>query len=189
VKTILICGAGPAGLLFTGYLRNVLDYDERILVSEPNAKKRELASRLGAEVIDPLSVDPVEAVLDITKGRQVEYVIEASGSGSVIALLPGLIRKQATVLLYGQGHAGHDMSLLNNVLFREPALIASVGASGGFTSEGRPEIYARALSLLEEGKVRVAQLITHRYDSLECAPGAFAGDHHAPDYVKGVVLI
>ena len=37
VRSVLICGAGPAGLLFTQYLRNVLGYEGFLFVSDPNA--------------------------------------------------------------------------------------------------------------------------------------------------------
>ena len=189
VRSTLICGAGPAGLLFAQYLRNALGYDGRLLVSEPNPRKRELAARFGAETIDPTASDVVDAVREQTEGRGVEYLIEATGSGRVMAVIPGLIRKQATVLLYGHGHAGTDMSLLNNVLFREPVLVASVGASGGFRTDGRPAVYARALSLIESGQIDVASIITHRYTQLEQVSRALADDWRAADYVKGVVTL
>jgi len=54
----------------------------------------------------------------------------SSGAGQVVASIPGLICKQATVLLYGHGHAGADLSVLNNLMFKEPVLVTSVGASG-----------------------------------------------------------
>ena len=189
VHAALICGAGPAGLLFAQYLRQALGYDGRLLVSEPNPRKRALAERFGAETIDPTGGDLVERVHELSGGRGVEYLIEATGSGHVLAVIPGLIRKQATVLLYGHGHAGTDMSLLNNVLFREPVLVASVGASGGFEADGRPTVYARALSLIESGRIDVASIITHRYTQLDQVPQALAGDWRADDYVKGVVTL
>jgi L-iditol 2-dehydrogenase len=189
VRTTLICGAGPAGLLFAQYLRNALGYNGRLIVSEPNPRKRGLAAQFGAETIDPTACDVVGAVSEMTDGRGVEYLIEATGSGRVMAVIPGLVRKQATVLLYGHGHAGTDMSLLNNVLFREPALVASVGASGGFRADGRPAVYARALSLIEQGSIDVASIITHRYTQLEQVPRALSDDWRAADYVKGVVTL
>lgn len=189
VRAILICGAGPAGLLFTQYLRQVVDYDGLLLVAEPNSRRRELAAGFGADVIDPGSVDLIEAVLEKTDGRRVEYLIEATGSGSVFELIPALIRKQATVLFYGHGHANTDLSVINNVLFKEPVLVASVGASGGFDEDGRPSTYRRALELIEQGRIKVAPLITHRYESLESAPRAFEGEHRASNYVKGVVTL
>jgi L-iditol 2-dehydrogenase len=189
VRCALICGAGPAGLLFVQYLRNVLGFDGLLLVSEPNARKRALAERFGAETIDPSATDPVEAVQERTQGRRAELLIEATGSGQVFASLPGLVRRQATVLLYGHGHAGADLSVMNGLQFLEPTLLSPVGASGGFEADGRPSTYVRALRLIERGTIDVASLITHRYTSLDSVPRAFAGDHQTPDYVKGVVTL
>ena len=190
VRSVLICGAGPAGLLFTQYLRNVLGYDGFLFVSDPNARKRQLAKNLGAdEAIDPHGSDLVEVVHERTGGKGVEYLIEASGSGEVFRSLPGLICKQATVLLYGHGHAGTDLSVLSGILFKEPVLVSSVGASGGFESDGRPSAYTRALNLIEQQRIDVAPLITHRYTSFADVERALAAEIHHDDYVKGVVVL
>ena len=189
VRAVLICGAGPAGLLFTQYLRTVLGYDGLLLVSDPNKLKQKMAKSFGAdEILDPWQCDIVEVVRKRTGGKGVQYLIEASGSGQVMASLPGLICKQATVLLYGHGHAGIDLSILNNVMFKEPVLVTTVGASGGFECDGRPSVYARALGLIEQRQIAVTPLITHRYTSLESLQNALANDIHAADYVKGVVV-
>jgi len=187
VRHAVICGAGPAGLLWVQYLRNVLGYDGLLLVSEPAAVKRALAQRFGADTIDPGASDPAEVVHERTHGRGAELLIEATGSGRAFAAIPGLVRKQATVVLYGHGHAGVDLSVLSPLQFLEPTLLTPVGASGGFEGDGRPSTYVRALRLIERGQVDVATLITHRYPSLDAVPRAFAGEHSAADYVKGVL--
>jgi L-iditol 2-dehydrogenase len=190
VRSILICGAGPAGLMFAQYVRRVLEYDGLLLVSEPNEAKRALALGFGADqVIDPGERDAVEAVQDHTDGKGVDCLIEASGAGQVLAFIPGLIRKQATVLLYGHGHAGVDLSVLNNLMFREPTLITPVGASGGFEKDGRPSVYLRSLNLIERHQIEVASFITHRYTSLDAVQDALIKDIYAPGYIKGVVTL
>ena len=190
VRSVLICGAGPAGLLFTQYLRNVLMYEGLLFVSDPNERKRQLAKTFGAdEAIDPIASDLVEVVHERTGGKGVEYLIEASGSGAVFRAMPGLIRKQATVLCYGHGHAGTDLSVLSGVFFKEPVLVSSVGASGGFESDGRPSVYVRALKLIEEQRIDIEPLLTHRYTSFEDVEKALSTDIHAADYVKGVVTL
>jgi len=190
VRSVLVCGAGPAGLLFVQYLRSVVRYDGALIVADPNTRKRQLAKEFGAsEVIDPAANEMVDAIREYTGGKGVEYLIEASGSGDVVALIPQLVQKQATVLLYGHGHAGTDMSVLNNLLFKEPKLVTSVGASGGFDTDGRPSVYRRALQLIEQNQIDVRSLITHRYSKLDDVETALSKDMHAADYVKGVVVI
>src|SRR5207302_242266 len=115
VRFAMICGAGPAGLLWVQYLRNVLGFEGSLLVSEPSAAKRALAERFGAETIDPTGAELVDIVAARTCGR--------------------------------------------------------------------------ALQLIERGAVDAASLITHRYPSLDAVPGAFAADHAAPGYIKGVVTL
>jgi L-iditol 2-dehydrogenase len=186
VRTVLVSGAGPAGLLFIQYLRKALGWDGPILVSEPNPLKRALAERFGGQALDP-QADVIEAVHDATAGRRVEYLIDASGAGDLFRQIPGLVRKQGTVLLYGHGHAGVDLSVMNNVQFLEPTLVSPVGASGGFLDDQRPATYDRALGLIESGRIDAGSIVTHRYTSLDDVPQAFGGAHKAPDYVKGVV--
>jgi L-iditol 2-dehydrogenase len=187
VRTILICGGGPSGLLFVQYLRRVANFDGRILVSEPSPLRRALAERFGAETIDPTATDLADEVAARSDGRRAELLIEASGAGSIFDAIPALVRKQGTILLYGHGHVGTDLSALNRVQFLEPTFVSPVGASGGHDAEGRPLTYVRALRLLEEGVIDVAPIISHRFHSLDAVPSIFAGAHRDPDFVKGVL--
>ncbi|AHG93143.1 Alcohol dehydrogenase GroES domain protein (plasmid) [Gemmatirosa kalamazoonensis] len=189
VRTVVLCGAGPSGLLFVQYLRNVLGFDGTLLVSEPSARRRVLAERFGGETIDPTSTPLADAVRDRTEGRMAELLIDASGAGAVIAAVPELVRKQGTVLFYAHGHAGVDLSVMNGVQFLEPTMLSPCGASGGFEPDGRPTTYVRALRMIESGRIDVGSLVTHRYHSLDAVPQAFAGDHRLPEYVKGVVVL
>jgi threonine dehydrogenase-like Zn-dependent dehydrogenase len=187
VRTAVVLGAGPAGLLFVQVLRHVLAFDGAIVVAEPSPHKRALAQSFGADAVTPGELR--ERVMARSGGRGAEFVVEATGAGGVFAAIPGLIRKQATVLLYGVGHGDAGLSLLNPMQWREAALVTSVGASGGFDDDGRPRIYRRAQELLAGGQVRVDAMLTHRYEGLAAVPQAFGGAHAAPEYVKGVAVL
>ena len=189
VRTILVQGAGPAGLLFMQVLRQCIAFDGLLLVSEPNPTRAALARRFGAEVIDPEQVDLADAVLDRSGGRGVELLIEASGSGRAFCEIPRLIRKQATVLKYGIGYGGSPLEWLNMLHWKEPTLLMPVGASGHFPQGGEPEVYRQALSLIEEGTIEVAPIVSHRYRGLSGLEAAFSHDHTRPEYVKGVALL
>jgi threonine dehydrogenase-like Zn-dependent dehydrogenase len=190
VKSVLICGAGPAGLLFTQYLRNVVGYAGLLIVSEPNAGRRALAEGYGATVaVDPTAADLVAAVQDLTRGERIHCLIEAAGVASIFTQIPGLLRKQGTVLMYGHGHHGVDLGVMNNVQFLEPTLVAACGASGAIDPDGRPRTYRQALEMVSGGLIDVARFVTHRYRGLAEVPRAFARDRFAPDYIKGVAVL
>jgi len=189
VRSILVAGAGPAGLLWVQVLRRVLGFEGRIFMSEPDDTKRELAAQFGAETIDPSKEDLVETIAAHTDGRRAEMLIDASGSGPLFEEVPGLVRKQSTIVLYGHGHAGVGMEVLNQVQWAEPTMISPVGASGGFDRDNRPTVYRRALRMIEEERIDVTSLVTHRYDGLDAVPRAFDGGHRVEGYVKGVALL
>lgn len=184
VRTAVVLGAGPAGLLFVQVLRHALAFDGTIVVSDPSPTKRALANALGAT-----AVAPHELAAAVHAHGAAEYLVEATGAGHVLATVPGLLKKQATVLLYGVGHGDAPLSLLNPLQWRELALVTSVGASGGFDADGRPSVYRQAQQLLASGQVQVASMLTHRYDGLHAVPRAFDGAHTSPDYVKGMAVL
>jgi len=189
IRSVLICGAGPAGLLFTQYLRNVIGYDGLLIVSEPSAFRRRLAADYGATVIDPASVDLIEAVEELTSGERIQLLIEATGVAQLFKQIPRLVRKQATMLLYGHGHHGVDLGVLNNIQFIELTMVTPTGASGGFDADGRSSVYRKSLELISDGKIDVSKFITHRYRSLESVTQAFTNDRLGADYIKGVAVL
>jgi threonine dehydrogenase-like Zn-dependent dehydrogenase len=190
VRSVLICGAGPAGLLFTQYLRNVVGYAGQLIVSEPGAERRALAESYGASAtVDPMADDLIAAVAELTRGERVHVLIDAAGVGAIFRQIPGLLRKQGTLMLYGHGHHGADMSLLNNVQYTEPTIISPCGASGAIDPDGRPRTYRRSLEMVSGGLIDVTRFVTHHYRGLAAVPQAFARDRLAPDYIKGVAVL
>jgi threonine dehydrogenase-like Zn-dependent dehydrogenase len=189
VRNVLVCGAGPAGLLFTQYLRNVLGFDGLLLVSEPSSQRRELVMGYGASAaLDPTHTHLVPAVQDLTHGERIHCLIESAGVAQLFGQMPGLLRKQATVLLYGHGHHGADLGVLNNLQFLEPTLVSPIGASGGFEADGRPTTYLQALHLLSNGRINLSKFITHCYRTLEDVRRGFEQDRRGTDFIKGVAL-
>jgi L-iditol 2-dehydrogenase len=189
IRNIMICGAGPAGLLFLQYLRNVKRFDGRIVVSDVRGKNLKLVEDLGGAPVNATRTDLVAAARELTSGEPIDYLIEACGNPAVYMQVPSLVRKQATILIYGAGHKGQDISVLDPVFFIEPTLVAAIGASGGFDKDGRPLTYRRALEWVHSKKVQPLQFITHRYAALEDIHNAFERDFQRPDYIKGVLTL
>jgi L-iditol 2-dehydrogenase len=189
IRNILICGGGPAGLLFLQYLRQVKKFKGLILVSDLREKNLDLVRQFGGTPINVARQDIREAVRELTGGEKIHYLIESCGNSIIFEQIPGLLRKQGTVLLYGHGHKGRDIGLLANVLFLEPTLVVPIGASGGFDPDGRPTTYRRSLELISSGAVQVQPFVTHHYGALEEIHRAFEHDFEQPAYIKGVLRL
>jgi threonine dehydrogenase-like Zn-dependent dehydrogenase len=77
-ESAVIVGGGPIGLAACAILRRA--GAENIILSEPEAGRREMGRRLGAtHTIDPVRENFVERVLDITGGMGAKIYLEASG--------------------------------------------------------------------------------------------------------------
>jgi threonine dehydrogenase-like Zn-dependent dehydrogenase len=113
----LICGSGPAGFLFTQYFRNVLGFQGQVIVADVQERKLELAKQFGAVTVNLRQNSLIEAVRDLTNGQRVECLIDACGNGALFEQVPWILRKQGTFVLYGHGHRGKDIGILNLVQF------------------------------------------------------------------------
>jgi L-iditol 2-dehydrogenase len=188
IRNVLVFGAGPAGLLFLQYLRNVKSFDGPIFAVDVREQNLDFVREFGGTPVNASKVDVEKTVEELTKGERIHYMIEACGNGSVYKAMPGLLRKQGTLLIFGAGHrAGNDLNLLDPIAFLEPTFVVSIGASGGFDPDGRPTIYRRSLGLVGSGKVQVLPFVTHRYGALDQIHKAFEEDFMRQDYIKGVL--
>jgi L-iditol 2-dehydrogenase len=188
IRYVLIAGAGPSGLLFLQHLRNVKRFDGEIFIADMKETRLNLARRLGGTPLDVRTVDMVSEILRRTNGERVHYLIEASGSGAVFDWLPWVIRRQATVLVYGGGHAGRDIGCLTALQVIENTLVTTAGASGGFDPDGTPTTYRLAMEYIRDGKIDADSLLTHRYAGLDQIPHAFTADAGLESFIKGVLV-
>jgi threonine dehydrogenase-like Zn-dependent dehydrogenase len=189
IHSVLICGAGPAGLLFLQYLRAVKRFEGQILISDLREKNLHLAGQLGGTPVNVRKQDLVEVVNELTAGRRIQCLIESCGNPTIFEQIPALLAKQGTILLYGHGHKGKDIGVWGNILFLEPTLVASVGASGGFDADGRPSTYRRARDLVSSKTVQALPFVTHRYFALADIHRSFEGDFEREDYIKGLLTL
>jgi L-iditol 2-dehydrogenase len=115
-------------------------------------------------------------------------LIDACGDRSAWIDFAKVIRKQATVILYGYGRDRGGSGSLDALQWRGAGLVTSSGASGPLDPEGRPELYRDCLEHLQSRRLVVDDLITHRYEHLEDLDRALGIDPAAPDYLKGVLV-
>lgn len=99
-QRVLVTGAGPIGALSVAAARarGVTD----IVVSEPHPKRRALAERLGATVVEPDELETPAFPGDIADGA-VDVALECSGSRAAMEAGLGQLKRGGTLVLVGAG--------------------------------------------------------------------------------------
>jgi threonine dehydrogenase-like Zn-dependent dehydrogenase len=187
IRRMLILGLGPSGLLFIQYVRRVLEFDGDLFAADLRDTKLALAAKFGATPINIRKHDLASEIHNRTECKKLDCLVEATGSGSAFDVMPSVLRRQATVLLYGAGHSGRDIGCLTPFQSAEINLVTSGGASGGFDRDGNPSTYRAAMQAIHSGKIEVGPLLSHRYHHLAELKQAFVDDFRQPEYIKGIL--
>ena len=172
---VAVVGAGTIGLMMLQL--SLLQGADLVFVSEPNARRRLLAERLGAMAVDPKERDFLEALhAEVPDG--VDVAIECAGVEESVQHAIGSVRRGGTALLFGVSDIDARVSIRPyDIFYRELSI------KGSFTN---PLTHAAAVDLISSERIRIQDLITHRYP-LEKIHDAF-GAQGAPDAIKVLVI-
>jgi L-iditol 2-dehydrogenase len=176
-ESVAILGAGPIGLLILRLV--VLSGAIPVAVTDPHSWRLDFARHWGAQaVVSAGSGNPVEAVMDLTRGRGVDVVIEAAWGEETVEQSAEMARLGGRIVLVG--------------IPREDRLWmrASPARRKGLTiklSRRMKHAYPRAISLAERQEVDLMALVSHRFPLTE-APEAFAMNADYRDVVVKVVI-
>lgn len=150
---ILVIGAGPMGILLTQFSR--LKAPSKIIVSEPSSDRREIARRFGADlVLDPSQVDVASEVRRAYGGA--DLAVEAVGKADTVRTALFSVRRGGRVLIFGVPPKGATIPLdVFTIYFDEVTMMGSYSLTR--------ESFYQALRLINEGKIAVEELISHRF--------------------------
>ncbi len=188
VRHILIAGAGPGGLLFLQYIRNIQRFEGEVFVTVRRDIKADAVKKLGGTPIDQRKVDVVSEVHRLTKGEKIQYFIEATGAADVWEWSPKVMRRQATFMLYGGGHTGRDIKVVLPFQCDETCIVTAGGASGGFDTDATPTVYRQAMEYIRDGSIDADIILSHEYTDYSDLQKAFGDDWSKPDFVKAVLV-
>jgi threonine 3-dehydrogenase len=156
-EDVLISGAGPIGLMATAVVRHA--GARFIVVSEPNAFRRELASRMGATVaIDPRERDlaSVQAELGMVEGFDV--ALEMSGNASALRTAIGNMAHGGGVAILGIPN--EEISLdINEIVFKMLTI-------RGIYGREMYETWYKMTVMVQSG-LDIRPAITHRFSFRE----------------------
>ncbi|MEZ0240184.1 MAG: L-threonine 3-dehydrogenase [Chloroflexota bacterium] len=153
-EDVLVSGAGPIGLMATAVVRH--SGARYVVVSEPIAFRRELASRMGATiVVDPRERDlaSVQAELGMKEGFDV--ALEMSGNETALRTAISNMAHGGDVAILGLPTA--DISLdVNHIIFNQLTL-------RGIYGREMYETWYQMTVMIQSG-LDIRPVITHRFD-------------------------
>ncbi|MBK9167415.1 MAG: alcohol dehydrogenase catalytic domain-containing protein [Bryobacterales bacterium] len=146
----VVQGAGPIGTLVALV---AAQRGARVLVTEVNPHRVEMARSLGLDAVDPREVDVVEAVNERTGGAGADVVFEVSGSQAGSDLMTQIAKVRGRIVVVAIFAAKPQVDLFR-FFWRELRLC------GARVYEH--EDFEEAIALAASGRLPLEQLVTER---------------------------
>jgi threonine 3-dehydrogenase len=152
-EDVLVSGAGPIGLMATAVARHA--GARHIVVSEPNATRREIALRMGATVaVDPRERDLREVGRDLGLVEGYDVAMEMSGNAAALRAAIGSMAHGGGVAILGI--PTEEISLdVNEIVFKMLTL-------RGIYGREMYETWYKMTVMLQSG-LDITPAITHRF--------------------------
>jgi len=159
--SVAIIGAGTTGIIHT-VLAKVFGAG-KVIVSDLIDFRLRAAQKFGADiVVNPLNASLNEVVKAETDGRGVDLAIVTAPSLEAYKAGLGVCRKGGKLCVFAPTEPGKFLEISpKELFFNELQIIPSYSASHVETRE--------ALKLIKSGKIRVGELITHRFPLVDAA--------------------
>ncbi|HZU04069.1 MAG TPA: alcohol dehydrogenase catalytic domain-containing protein [Ktedonobacteraceae bacterium] len=154
-SSVLIMGSGPIGLFHLQL--SLLAGARTVIVSEPSAPRRAIASTFGAHItVDPTVEDLSSIVSDATGGLGVDSVIICIGVPSLVNDALHMARQGGRINIFaGLAAKGWAEVEANLIHYKELEVTG--------TANSRRTDYQTALQLIESGRIEVGPMVTDRY--------------------------
>jgi L-iditol 2-dehydrogenase len=148
--TVAITGAGTIGLLAADC---ALTMGAARVVVVGRGYRLAKAAGLGFDTVDSVSGDPVAAARSRTGGLGADVVLECAGVPEMVNAALAIARRGGRVAAVGIPTEGVTINL-QRVVLDEVELVGSRASAGEMR---------RVMPLVEQGRIRVSELITHRF--------------------------
>ena len=177
-EVVAILGQGPVGLL----LMQAAECEGAIVAGLDLMDSRlEVSRKLGAHlVLNPDLHDVKSELAKITEGRGADLAIVATADSRAIAAAQGLVRRGGRALLFAQTVPGEMASVdASQICVEEKKLLGSYSAS--------VELQEKAAHLIFSRKVRVAELVSHRFTLDRLLEAVYLASHPSRDSLKVMI--
>jgi threonine dehydrogenase-like Zn-dependent dehydrogenase len=157
-ESVLILGCGPIGYLFACLVKNMA---AQAAVTEIDSFRIEVAKRIGIPVFNPNECDIEEKIIEITKGRKADIVIDAVGTQLDAAI--NYVAPGGKILAFGMD-SSYQTTVTPNTITRR-----AIKVLGTYIGQNT---CMPAVRIFESGKIDMKPFFT-AVDSLEDGLRAF----------------
>ncbi len=168
---VVVLGAGPIGMLVALLARA---RGARVLISEVNRFRLNLAGEMGMEAVNPGEIDLPEYVAERTGGAGADIVFEVTGSAAGAEMMTKLPRTRGRIVIVGI-FAGPEKVDLRQILWRELRVMG--------TRLYEPEDFETAISRVAGKKLPLDRFITD-VRPLEQLPATFGEIERGANFMK-----
>jgi L-iditol 2-dehydrogenase len=172
--TVAITGAGAIGLL-AGDAARSRGAGRVIVVGRGHRLAK--AAALGFEVVDTAAGDPVGAVRRLTDGLGADVVLECAGVPATVEWGLEMLRRGGRCAAVGIPTMGVEIAMQKLVL-DELELVGSRASAGEMR---------RVMPHVEQGRMRVREMITHRFPLAEYATALTTFNDRSSGAIKIIV--
>lgn len=177
-QDVVVFGPGPVGLTTIQALKAL--GAGQVICAGTRASRLDLAQRLGADhVINVRSADAAAEVLRLTGGEGADLVVECSGSPAAPALFDKVTKRGGKIVVVAFYPSPVTLDL--SAIVRKDITIYTSRGEGGNNVK-------RAVALAAQGKIRGAEMVTHRFALEDIAEAFRVMRERDGDPVKVVVI-
>ena len=170
--TAVVFGAGPIGLSCVAVASTL---GARVIAAEPNASRAELARQMGAEqVVDPMADGFLDSVMELTRGRGADVVLEASGQPAAMAAALEVAGFNARLVNIGIDVGRSAQAQLGLIQSKQLQIRGSIGSPG---------VWPQTLRFLARTRLDLSPMVTRRF-ALDEAPDAYAAARQTGENIK-----
>ncbi|MCK5554041.1 MAG: zinc-binding dehydrogenase, partial [Deltaproteobacteria bacterium] len=154
-QSVLVMGSGVTGLLHVHVAKAM--GAARIVATDIVESRLEAAQRLGADVVLHAREDIPSRVREVNDGWMADLVLVCTGARSAQIQAMESVERGGTVLFFAPTDPGVTVPLsINDLFFRNDITLATSYA-------GSPGDHVEALELIRLRRLRVEEMITHRF--------------------------
>ncbi len=162
-QTVLVIGSGISGLVHIQMAKT--NGASKIIATDINDYRLKAAGQFGADAVFKADKYTPQEIMKINDGRLADVVILCAGAPQAVGQALKSIDRGGTILFFAA--AGKDATLtfdINNLFWRnEATLISSYAAT--------PDEHIEALRLIRDRKIKVKEMITHRFGLTDTQKG------------------